>query len=141
MSPFLGLAAVLVLVIANGFFVASEFSLVAVRRSRVAELVNAGRMNAKALQRAIDQLDANLAATLPENGINHLFRDRSGLVWIASDAVLSYVDPAPRRVLGLVGDLGHNRVAVLAALTRLRRLALSPALVDGGPATAEETSG
>lgn len=49
--------------------------------------------------------DANLAATLPENGINHLFRDRSGLVWVASDAVLSYVDPAPRRVLGLVGAL------------------------------------
>ncbi len=39
-----------------------------------------------------------------------------------------------RRVLGLVSDMKKNRVAVLAALTRLRRLALSPALVDGGPA-------
>ncbi len=39
-----------------------------------------------------------------------------------------------RKVLGLVGDFGRHRVAVLAALTRLRRLALSPALVDGGPA-------
>jgi putative hemolysin len=37
---------VLVLVLANGFFVASEFSLVAVRRSRVAQLVAAGRTNA-----------------------------------------------------------------------------------------------
>ncbi|HPZ49576.1 MAG TPA: SNF2-related protein [Propionibacteriaceae bacterium] len=39
-----------------------------------------------------------------------------------------------RKVLGLVGDMNRNRVAVLAALTRLRRLALSPALVDEGPA-------
>ncbi len=39
-----------------------------------------------------------------------------------------------RKVLGLVGDLTRNRVAVLAALTRLRLLALSPALVDHGPA-------
>ena len=36
-----GLLAVLLLVGANGFFVAAEFSLVAVRRSRVVELVAA----------------------------------------------------------------------------------------------------
>jgi superfamily II DNA or RNA helicase len=35
-----------------------------------------------------------------------------------------------KQVLGLVGDLDHNRVAILAALTRLRQLALSPALLD-----------
>lgn len=39
MSDIGGLIAVLFLVAANGFFVAAEFSLVAVRRSRVAELV------------------------------------------------------------------------------------------------------
>ena len=39
MSGFGGLLAVLLLVAANGFFVAAEFSLVAVRRSRVIELV------------------------------------------------------------------------------------------------------
>ena len=38
MSDFGGLLAVFVLVVANGFFVAAEFSLVAVRRSRVMEL-------------------------------------------------------------------------------------------------------
>src|SRR5688572_24090419 len=58
----LGIVSVLVLVAANGFFVASEFSLVAVRRSRVAQLVAEGRRNARALLRAIERLDANLAA-------------------------------------------------------------------------------
>jgi Cyclin M transmembrane N-terminal domain len=43
----IGILSVLLLVFANGFFVASEFSLVAVRRSRVAQLVAAGRAKRK----------------------------------------------------------------------------------------------
>lgn len=35
-----------------------------------------------------------------------------------------------QRILGLVDDFDRNRVAILAALTRLRQLALDPALVD-----------
>lgn len=35
-----------------------------------------------------------------------------------------------KQVLGLVGDLDHNRFAILQSLTRLRQLALSPSLVD-----------
>jgi CBS domain containing-hemolysin-like protein len=38
----LGLVAVAVLVLANGFFVAAEFALVSVRPTRVAELVARG---------------------------------------------------------------------------------------------------
>jgi len=57
------IVAVFLLVFANGFFVAAEFSLVAVRRSRVSELVAQKRINAAALLRAVDHLDANLAAT------------------------------------------------------------------------------
>ena len=49
LANIIGILAVLALVVANGFFVAAEFSLVAVRRSRVAQLVAAGRRNAKAL--------------------------------------------------------------------------------------------
>lgn len=60
MFDYLGILAVFLLVAANGFFVAAEFSLVSVRRSRVTELVAQGRMNASALQHAVDNLDANL---------------------------------------------------------------------------------
>lgn len=63
LSDYIGILAVFLLVAANGFFVAAEFALVSVRRSRVAELAAAGRMNASALQRAVDNLDSNLAAT------------------------------------------------------------------------------
>ena len=35
-----------------------------------------------------------------------------------------------QRVLGLLDDPDANRVAILASLTRLRQLALDPALID-----------
>jgi hypothetical protein len=52
LANLLGILLIFVLVAANGFFVAAEFSLVAVRRSRVAQLVAAGRARARALRRA-----------------------------------------------------------------------------------------
>jgi hypothetical protein len=51
LANLLGILLIFVLVAANGFFVAAEFSLVAVRRSRVAQLVAAGRARARALKR------------------------------------------------------------------------------------------
>ena len=75
LANILGIISVLALVAANGFFVAAEFSLVAVRRSRVTQLVEAGKRNARALQRALDRLDAYLAnpqAAIP--GSNMAYR-------------------------------------------------------------------
>jgi len=63
LANILGILLIFVLVAANGFFVAAEFALVAVRRSRVAQLVAEGRARARALKRATDNLDAYLAAT------------------------------------------------------------------------------
>ncbi len=59
----LKLLAVVALVLANGFFVASEFALVAIRRSRVEEMVATGQLGAKAVQRAVRNLDHSIAAT------------------------------------------------------------------------------
>ncbi len=49
--------------------------------------------------------DPLVASSLPEDGLNALARDRSGLVWAVGDASIAYVDPAPRRVLGIAGAL------------------------------------
>src|SRR5687768_4576543 len=85
------LLAVVALVLANGFFVASEFALVAIRRSRVDEMVSKGVMGAKAVQRATRNLDHFIAATqlgitlaslalgwLGEPTIGHLLESRIG---------------------------------------------------------------
>jgi len=61
-STVLGLAAIPALIAVNGFFVATEFALVAVRRTRVEELVNTGVPRAKALLAAVDDLDRSVAA-------------------------------------------------------------------------------
>jgi CBS domain containing-hemolysin-like protein len=58
----LGLLAVPALVGLNGFFVAAEFALVAIRRTRVEELVNLGRSGAAALMHAVDNLNRSVAA-------------------------------------------------------------------------------
>ncbi len=58
----IGLVAIPILVGINGFFVAAEFALVAVRRTRVEELVNQGKAGAAALMAAVADLDRSVAA-------------------------------------------------------------------------------
>jgi len=59
----LNIIIVFLLVFANGFFVASEFSLVAVRRSRVAALAEGGHRKAQILLGLVDNLNAYISAT------------------------------------------------------------------------------
>ncbi len=54
---------VFLLVFANGFFVASEFALVGVRRSRITTLAEAGSRRAKLLLELLDNLNAYISAT------------------------------------------------------------------------------
>jgi CBS domain containing-hemolysin-like protein len=58
----LGLIAIPILILVNAFFVAAEFALVAVRKTRVEELVNQGRPRAKALLAAVENLNDCVAA-------------------------------------------------------------------------------
>jgi CBS domain containing-hemolysin-like protein len=59
----LNLFLVVFLVLANGFFVASEFALVGVRRSRIATLADAGDKRAQRLLGLVDNLNAYISAT------------------------------------------------------------------------------
>ncbi len=63
MKDLLGLAALFVLVALNGYFVASEFALVSVRKTRIDQMVNEGKAGAKAVQSIIKTLDLYIAAT------------------------------------------------------------------------------
>lgn len=54
---------VFLLVLANGFFVASEFALVGVRRSRIETLAAQGNRRARRLVRLLDNLNAYISAT------------------------------------------------------------------------------
>jgi CBS domain containing-hemolysin-like protein len=83
------LFAVIVLVLANGFFVAAEFALVALRRSRVEQLLAEGHPRATALQRAVTHLDSYLAATQLGVTISSL-----GLGWVGEPALAVIIEPA-----------------------------------------------
>ena len=57
-----GLLAIPALIVLNGFFVAAEFALVAVRKTRVEELVNQRLFGATALMHAVTHLNRSVAA-------------------------------------------------------------------------------
>lgn len=88
LGSFLYLLLVAVLVLANGFFVASEFALVGVRRSRVAILAADGDRKAGRLLRLIDNLNAYISATQLGITLSSL-----GLGWIGEPAVADLLRP------------------------------------------------
>jgi CBS domain containing-hemolysin-like protein len=62
-SALIRLGAVLVLVAVNGFFVAAEFALVGVRRSRIETMAAGGSRRARRLLSLLDNLNAYLSAS------------------------------------------------------------------------------
>ncbi len=107
---YVGILTVFLLVAANGFFVAAEFALVSVRRSRVSELVATGRMNSTALQRAVDNLDANLAATQLGITISSL-----ALGWVGEPALAHLIEPLLGWLPGQWAVTGSHTIAVVIA--------------------------
>lgn len=85
-----GLLAVIVLVLANGFFVASEFALVGVRRSRIATLAQGGDRTAIRLLGLIDNLNAYISATQLGITLASL-----GLGWLGEPAVAHLLEKVP----------------------------------------------
>lgn len=89
-----GLLAVPALVALNGFFVAAEFSLVAVRRTRIEELVNQGATGARAALDAVTHLDRTIAAT--QLGITLA---SIALGWVGEPALARLFEPLIEAVL------------------------------------------
>jgi len=59
----IGLGVVLLLVLLNGFFVASEFALVTVRKTRIDQLANEGNSTARLVQRTLQKPNIVISAT------------------------------------------------------------------------------
>ena len=85
---------VLLLVLLNAFFVAAEFALVAVRRSRIDQMAQEGDRSAQVVQRALTHLDRYISGTQLGITLASL-----ALGWIGEPAVAVVVD----RVLRLIG--------------------------------------
>jgi putative hemolysin len=83
------LAALLALVFANGLFVAAEFSIVTVRKTRIDQLIAEGHRGARAVRRAVSSPDRYIAAT--QLGITMA---SLGLGWMAEPALASLIEPA-----------------------------------------------
>jgi len=84
----INLAAVVVLLLANGFFVAAEFALVKARGTRIELLAADGRSSAKLTMRIQANLEAYLAAC--QLGITMA---SLGLGWVGEPAVATLLEP------------------------------------------------
>jgi putative hemolysin len=88
LSPLILLLAIPALIAANGLFVAIEFALVAIRKTRVEEMVRLGFKGAKKLETALNQLDRSIAAT--QLGITLA---SIGLGWLGEPALARLIEP------------------------------------------------
>jgi CBS domain containing-hemolysin-like protein len=118
--PLLGLVAVAALVLANAYFVATEFALVAVRRSQLKLWVREGRRGAVAAARATEHLDDAIAAT--QLGITVA---SIGLGWIGEPAVAALLAPALGAIQIVEPALVHGAAVAVgfAAITFLHVVA------------------
>ncbi len=106
----LRLVAVVLLVLANAFFVAAEFALVGVRRTRIAELVAKGNVSARSVERAIADPDRFIAATQLGITLASL-----GLGWIGEPALSHLIEPLINLFpASIETELSHSLSAGLA---------------------------
>jgi putative hemolysin len=87
------LASIPALILLNGLFVAAEFSLVSIRKTRVEEMVSKGRKGSRKVLTAIERLDRSIAAT--QLGVTFA---SIGLGWIGEPALAQLLEPLFRAV-------------------------------------------
>lgn len=103
--------AALLLVALNGFFVAAEFSLVKVRKTRLAELAETGSSKASAALDVTSKLDAYLSACQLGITLASL-----GLGWLGEPAIATLVNPLFKNFLVWDEVLTHTVSVVIAFL-------------------------
>jgi CBS domain containing-hemolysin-like protein len=106
----LGLTAVVVLVLANAFFVAAEFALVGARRTRLDEMARSGDRKARLARRAVQSLDRYISATQLGITLASL-----GLGWIGEPALAQLMHDAFSWLPGRAAALMTHTVAATVA--------------------------
>lgn len=108
MNDFVGLLAVVLLVSANAFFVAAEFSLVSARRTRIVQLAEEGSRAAIATLDAIKNLDSYIAATQLGITLASL-----ALGWVGEPAIGHLIEPIIHSLGGeILGEALSTSLAV-----------------------------
>lgn len=102
----IGLGATVLLLLLNALFVAAEYSLVKMRRSRVKELVDKGDRSAITVQKLQKELGTTIAGTQLGITLASL-----ALGWVGQDSV----HLAIQRLLGLIPGLGNISLPVWTA--------------------------
>ncbi|HXQ73750.1 MAG TPA: hemolysin family protein [Pyrinomonadaceae bacterium] len=113
-STLIKLFSVLLLVAANGFFVAAEFALVGVRSSRIETLAAAGSRNAKRLLELLKNLNAYLSACQLGITLASL-----ALGWIGEPAIARLLEGP---LAGRVSDWWRHSIAFLIAFSIITSL-------------------
>lgn len=87
-SIFFNLFVIALLLFSNGFFVAAEFSMVSVRKTRIIQLTNEGNFNAKVALEALKDLDKFIAAVQLGVTISSI-----GLGWVGEATLVRMISP------------------------------------------------
>jgi len=116
-STALGLIAVVVLVLANGFFVATEFSLVSVRRTRIQQLAAEGNRRAANVLDRITHLDTYIAATQLGITISSL-----ALGWIGEPVVAVVLENILHYVPIEIGSTTTHAISFIVAFSLVTAL-------------------
>ena len=110
MSLGLGLPVVVALLLANAVFVAAEFALVTVRRTRIHQLADEGSRPARRVTRALGNLDYSIAAA--QLGITMA----SILLGFVGEPVLaSVIEPPVERIVGSFAPALSHTLAIAVA--------------------------
>ncbi|HEX5386757.1 MAG TPA: hemolysin family protein [Gemmatimonadales bacterium] len=109
-STAFGLVAVVLLVVANAYFVATEFSLVSSRKTRLDEMIRAGNRKATFARRAIQSLDRSISATQLGITLASL-----GLGWVGEPAVAALIRGWFSGLPAAVAGIALHSVATIVA--------------------------
>ncbi len=106
-NTILNLFVIAFLLFSNGFFVASEFAMVKVRKTRIEQLVNEGNFNAKIALEALKDLDKFIAAVQLGVTISSI-----GLGWVGEGTLAHIIEPVFAFLPGISQNIATHTMSV-----------------------------